>query len=118
MYPRVVLKSGRDTAVRGGHPWVFSGAVERVDDDLADGDMARVVDARDTFLGLGYFNRKSAIRVRVLTRDPRRAVDGAFWRERIAAAAKLRRSLFGAFDAPDGNTEMGERGGLQDEDRA
>jgi 23S rRNA (cytosine1962-C5)-methyltransferase len=94
MYPKVTLKSERDSAVRGGHPWVFSGAVERADSGIGDGDLVSVVGAGGHFLGHGYFNGRSAIRVRILSREPEREIDGGFWRERVERAVALRRGWF------------------------
>jgi len=94
MYPKVILKAERDAAVRGGHPWVFSGAVERADADLEDGSLVSVFGAGGHFLGHGYYNSRSAIRVRILSREPERAIDEGFWRHRVRQAVELRRGWF------------------------
>jgi 23S rRNA (cytosine1962-C5)-methyltransferase len=89
MYPNVTLKPERDSAVRGGHPWVFSGAVESADASVRDGELVSVFGAGGHFIGHGYYNGRSAIRVRLLTRD------AAFWRERLDRAISPRRAWFG-----------------------
>ena len=94
MYPKVTIKAERDAAVRGGHPWVFSGAVERAEPGIEDGHLVSVVGAGGHFLGHGYFNGQSAIRVRILSREPDRAIDAAFWRDRVERAMALRRGWF------------------------
>lgn len=94
MYPRVTLKAGRDGAVQSGHPWVFSGAVEAVSPEAADGGLVTVEGAGGHFLGHGYYNGRSSIRVRVLTRQPRQAIDEGFWRQRLARALSLREGWF------------------------
>jgi 23S rRNA (cytosine1962-C5)-methyltransferase len=82
----VVLKQGREKPVRQRHPWVFSGAIERIDGSCADGDLVRVCDAASGFLATGYLNRRSQIVVRLLTWDPDEPVDSAFWRRRLQRA--------------------------------
>ena len=88
----VTLRSGREKSLRHRHPWVFSGAIEAVSGDPAPGEIVDVRDARGAFLARGYYNAQSRIRVRVLTWDER-AIDGAFWRDRVSAAIARRAAL-------------------------
>jgi 23S rRNA (cytosine1962-C5)-methyltransferase len=76
------LKPGRDKSVREGHPWIFSGAVGRLEGP-GDAPLVRVLDAGGRPLGLGFHSPRSQIRVRML--GP--AVD---FRQRIAEAVTLR----------------------------
>ena len=78
--------------MRNGHPWIFSGAVERPPRDADTGDIVDVFDAHERFVCRGFYNRRSLIRVRSLTQDPSRPIDAAFFTERIAQAIALRRS--------------------------
>jgi len=89
----VVLKRGRIRPVQRRHPWVFSGAVDRVEGDPADGDIVDVRDAGRNFLARGYINRHSQIMVRILTWREEEAVDARFWRERIQVALAARSAL-------------------------
>jgi len=89
----VYLKPGRDKPIRNHHPWVFSGAVQRIAGDAADGDVITVRDARGAFLGRGYLNRQSQIVVRLLSWDPEERIDGATWERRIVAAIARRAPL-------------------------
>jgi len=93
VYAEIVLKSGREASLRWGHPWVFSGAVERIDGDPSDGDIVLAKDAGGRALGLGFFNRKTDIAFRLLTRDCHRVIDAEFWRHRIHEAMTLRRRV-------------------------
>ena len=86
----VHLRPGRDAAVRGGHPWVFSGAVLRIEGDPAS-PLARVVTAAGEDLGLGFWSPRSQIRVRML--GPCAAVDQDFFARRLAEAGELRRAV-------------------------
>jgi len=90
---RVVLKAGKDKAVRNHHPWVFSGAVERLEGDPTDGDIVDVVDVDRRFLARGYINRRSQIVVRLLSWSEDEPVDDAFWSRRIASSIERRRNL-------------------------
>jgi len=64
------LKPGKDKPVRNGHPWIFSGAVAKVEGDVDPRDRLCVVyNAGGERLGIGYYNDKSTIRVRMLTVD-------------------------------------------------
>jgi 23S rRNA (cytosine1962-C5)-methyltransferase len=90
---QLTLKPGRDKPVRQRHPWVFSGAVERIQGLAADGDLVRVCDAAGGFLAAGYLNRRSQIVVRLLTWDQDEAVDGAFWKRRLERAVQGRSRL-------------------------
>jgi 23S rRNA (cytosine1962-C5)-methyltransferase len=78
--------------LRAGHPWVFRKAIARAPKGLAAGAIVDVVEGA-RFVARGYFDPHSAIQVRILTRDAAEAIDAAFWRRRIARAARLREEL-------------------------
>lgn len=88
--PTVLLRPGEADRVLAGHPWVYHAAVLRIVGNAADGCIVQVKDHRQRFLGVGFFNSKSKIRVRVLARE-RVEVDRRFFRDRIEAALSLRR---------------------------
>jgi len=88
----VRLKAGREKSLRHRHPWVYSGAIERVSGVATPGDIVDVLDSRGNFLARGYCNTESKIAVRVLAWDDR-AIDDAFWSERIHAAVHRRDTL-------------------------
>ncbi len=90
---RVILKPGRDKPVRQRHPWVFSGAIERIQGTAKDGDIVHVCDASGACLATGYLNRRSQIVVRVLSWNPDEKVDGAFWRRLLGRALQGRSRL-------------------------
>ena len=91
---RVVLKPGRDFSVRAGHPWVFSGAIARVDGDAPAGTVAEVVAADGRVLGSGTWNPSQSIAVRMITRGAR-TVDADLVHERLVDALALRRLVVG-----------------------
>jgi len=92
-YPEITLKNGREAALLRGHPWVFSGAIDKVEGKPSDGDVVLARDFRGQMLALGFFNSKTDISFRVLSRDCDKAVDAAFWNERVLVAFRLRQRL-------------------------
>ncbi|MBI3870481.1 MAG: class I SAM-dependent rRNA methyltransferase [Verrucomicrobia bacterium] len=88
--PTVLLKPGEADRVLAGHPWIYEGAVMRLTKPPADGDVVQVKDHRQRFLGTGFFNSKSKIRVRVISGE-RQSIDASFFRQRIEAAMAVRR---------------------------
>ena len=91
MYKKIYLKPGKDAGIRRFHPWIFSGAIDRTDKDVDEGDLVEVVDHDGKVLGVGHF-QFSTISVRLLT-FKNEAVDREFWTERLAQALQVRRSL-------------------------
>jgi 23S rRNA (cytosine1962-C5)-methyltransferase len=89
----VILKKGRAKPILRRHPWIFSGAIQRLEGDVADGDIVEVRDAGNNWLARGYINRQSQIRVRLLTWCEDEAVDADFWRRRMARAIEGRQAL-------------------------
>jgi 23S rRNA (cytosine1962-C5)-methyltransferase len=87
----VHLKPGRDKSARDGHPWIFSGAIERREGP-EDAPVARVFDAGGRPLGLGFYSPVSQIRVRMLGAAVEQT-DRAFFRQRIAEAIILREAV-------------------------
>lgn len=93
MRPRIILKKGKEKAPERGHPWVFSGAVSRVEGELSAGDLGEVYSSEGKFLGLGHANPRSQIFVRILTRE-KREITVDFLRDRLRTAARLRVRVF------------------------
>ncbi|HEY1790512.1 MAG TPA: class I SAM-dependent rRNA methyltransferase [Verrucomicrobiae bacterium] len=88
--PTVVLKPGEADRIIAGHPWIYSGEILRVSQPPADGDLVQVKDHRQRFLGVGFFNSKSKIHVRLLAPE-RVEVNESFFEQRIRAALEVRR---------------------------
>lgn len=96
---RVVLLPRRARPFFARHPWVFAGSIARVDGPVAPGDEVTVVSHEGQFVACGLFNPHSAIRVR-LYRWEDAPLDEDFWRERIAAAVRLRSEIL-RYDGPN-----------------
>lgn len=89
----VRLRKGRVKPVWLGHPWVFAQAIDSVDGAPGPGDRVNVVDPRGQFLGSGYYSPKSAIPVRIMSRDPQEELESAAIANRFDLAAAWRRRL-------------------------
>ena len=89
----VFLKRKRAKPVLQRHPWVFSGAIERIEGEVTDGDVVDVRDAGGNWLARGTLNRRSQIVVRLLTWRQDEPVDADFWRQRLERAIGARRAL-------------------------
>ena len=108
----VLLKPGEADRVLAGHPWVYHGSVLRLTQPANDGDIVQVKDHRQRLLGVGFYNSKSKINVRILAPD-RIEVNQAFFEERIRAALLLRqRYMPGASSFRVVNSESDSMSGL------
>jgi len=97
----LLLKKGKEESLRRYHPWVFSGAIQRMDEGIGEGDVVRVVGYQGDFIAVGHYQTGS-IAVRVLSfRDV--PVDADFWYARLKSALEMRRSI-GIADDPQNNT--------------
>jgi 23S rRNA (cytosine1962-C5)-methyltransferase len=92
----VLLKPGEADRIVAGHPWIYHGSVLRLTQPAADGELVQVKDHRQRLIGVGFWNSKSKINVRVLAAE-RVEIDRQFFEERINTALGVRqRHLPGA----------------------
>ena len=101
LYKQIQLKKGKDESLHRFHPWVFSGAIQHVDDGLDEGDVVRVVTASGEFVAVGHYQQGS-IAVRVLTFQDV-AIDDAFWHSRLQSALRMRQAI-GLADSKQSNS--------------
>jgi 23S rRNA (cytosine1962-C5)-methyltransferase len=87
---RVILKPRRAQPFYARHPWVFAGAVERVEGEPADGDEVDLLSSAGNFIARGLYNSRSKIRVRLYSWLEGRPLDRQFWTERCETAIRLR----------------------------
>jgi 23S rRNA (cytosine1962-C5)-methyltransferase len=95
---KLVLKAGREKSLKRRHPWVFSGAVAKVQGSPGPGETIGVWSATGEFLAVAAYSPQSQIVARAWDWQER-AIDGAFFRERIERAVGQRRALMGEADA-------------------
>jgi len=85
-----------ESAIRGGHPWLFSESIKDQNREGRMGDLAILYDRKDEFLGIGLYDPESPIRVRMLHVGKPQTLDDTWWLERFKEAIEIRRQLFGA----------------------
>lgn len=101
IYKNLYLKPNKEESLKRFHPWIFSGAVQRMDNGIAEGDVVRVITSAGAFIAVGHY-QVGSIAVRVLSfRDI--AIDDAFWKSRLQAALLMRQRI-GIADNPQNNT--------------
>lgn len=86
---RLILGRHQDRRVRGGHPWIFSNEIAEIEGAAEPGAIVEIADERGAFLGRAYWNPRSLIAARVLTRG-RDEIDAAFFIKRIERAVRFR----------------------------
>lgn len=92
-YAKVCLHRGEERDICSGGWWVYDNEIDWIDDICTDGGIVDILDSRMQFVARGYFNRRSKIAVRVLTRDESEVIDRDFFRRRVETAWKFRQSL-------------------------
>src|SRR5208283_5673757 len=88
--PTVLLRPGTADRVIAGHPWIYAASILRLTAPAADGALVQIKDHRQRFLGVGFYNAQSKIRVRVLAPE-RVEVNRDFFTGRIREALAIRR---------------------------
>ena len=100
-YKQVYLKKNKEESLSRFHPWVFSGAIARMDEGIAEGDIVRVITDQDRFIALGHYQIGS-IAVRVLSFSDV-TIDDRYWQERLRSALTVRQAI-GIADNPANDT--------------
>ena len=101
MYKEIRLKRGKEESLKRFHPWVFSGAILKIDEGVSEGDVVRVLANSGDFIAVGHY-QEGSIAVRVLSFSDVR-IDDEFWYSRLSSALKMRQAI-GIADNPDNNT--------------
>jgi 23S rRNA (cytosine1962-C5)-methyltransferase len=94
--PMIRLQNGRDKRARFGHPWVYSNEIDMTPEvkALPAGTVVRLDAPSSEPLGVGLFNPRSLIAIRMISRDPKAVIDQAFLAARLACALALRGALY------------------------
>jgi 23S rRNA (cytosine1962-C5)-methyltransferase len=100
VYPKITLKPGKEIAVKRFHPWIFTGAIDRLSGKVKEGDLVEIQSSTGEFLAIGHALAGS-IAVKILSFEPT-TVDRDFWRRKLQAAYALRK-LASLTDNPETN---------------
>lgn len=92
----ILLKAGREKSLLRRHPWVFSGAIEKIAGQPGDGDTVRLENSTGEFLAWGAYSPRSNIRARVWSWNPDEHINKEYLYSRLEAAIAARRDFFNA----------------------
>lgn len=90
---KIILKKDREKLWLSGHPWIYSGAVEKIENNPEAGTIVEVYNSKKEFIGYGHYNKNSKILVRMLEKDQNKKINLAWYCEKIQAAYTLRKNL-------------------------
>ena len=88
-----------ESSLLKGHPWVYETEVSAIDGDVKDGDLVDVRSRKGSYLGTGFYNSHSLIRVRLVSRNANDRFDEAFWGRRVQYAWDYRKTVMGQQDS-------------------
>ena len=98
---QIRLRKGKEESLKRFHPWVFSGAIQSLDEGIGEGEVVCVVTHSGDFIAIGHYQEGSiAVRVLSFSDVP---IDDAYWHSRLSSALKMRQAI-GIADNPDNNT--------------
>jgi 23S rRNA (cytosine1962-C5)-methyltransferase len=90
---KIILNKGKDKAAWQLHPWVFSGAINKKEGKIQNGDIVSVYNCDNEFIAYGVYNNTSRVAVRLLEWNPANEIDENWWRVRVQKAVQNRRHL-------------------------
>lgn len=92
-FPIVMVTVKAERQLRSGHPWVYSEEIKSVEGQLENGGLVDVLSEKFKYLGTGYFNAASKIRIRIISRNTNDKFDRAFYERRIRYALEYRKTV-------------------------
>lgn len=90
---KIILKKGEGRTIKAGGAWIFDNEIDRYEGEYENGDIVTVSDFDGFFMGYGFINHNSKIRVRMLSRWRKEPIDRAFLRERVRNAWEYRKTV-------------------------
>ena len=108
-YPRAIITPKGEKAAQNGHPWVYEAEVERLESPEGEplssppenGDLIDVLTEKGRYVGTGFYNHHSKIRVRIISRSANDRFDEHFWERKLRYAWDYRKTVMGGEDSPD-----------------
>ncbi len=94
-YIKVEVSKKQENRIKNGHPWVYEGEIVNISDKYIDGELVDVVSEKGKYLGTGFINSNSKIRVRIVSRNTNDKFDRDFWKRRIEYAWNYRKTVMG-----------------------
>lgn len=96
--PFVTVTEKGEKFIKGGHVWVYADEITALSEPPKDGAVVDVYSKKERYLGTGFYNSSSKIRVRILTKNANDRIDGAFWERKVRWALEYRRAVMGEAD--------------------
>lgn len=94
-YTSVTVTDKAVRALKGGHPWVFADEILSIEGGYENGDIVDVLSTKNRYMGSGFINDNSKIRVRVISDNANDKFDEAFWERRVKYALEYRKTVMG-----------------------
>jgi 23S rRNA (cytosine1962-C5)-methyltransferase len=95
-FSKAVITEKAERSVRSGHPWVYGAEILNVTGGYENGSLIDVYSQKDRYLGTGFVNDNSKIRIRIISRNANDRFDESFWERRLRYAVEYRRTVMGA----------------------
>lgn len=90
---KIILERGKGRRVEGGHPWIYTNEIEKIEGDPVTGEIVEVYNFKNDFIGKGYINQHSQITVRLLSRNKNEIINKDFFRKKLLACQTHREKL-------------------------
>ena len=111
-YPSVVIDARGTKKAQGGHPWVFDNEITQVNGTPEDGGLCDVLSPKGRYLGTGYYNSHSKIRVRIISQNANDTFGEAFFQRRVRYAWDYRKTVMGPEGTQNCRVIFGEADGF------
>ena len=111
-YPSVVIDARGTKKAQGGHPWVFDNEITQVNGTPEDGGLCDVLSPKGRYLGTGYYNSHSKIRVRMISQNANDTFGEAFFQRRVRYAWDYRKTVMGPEGTQNCRVIFGESDGF------
>ena len=111
-YPSVVIDARGTKKAQGGHPWVFDNEITQVNGTPEDGGLCDVLSPKGRYLGTGYYNSHSKIRVRMISQNANDTFGEAFFQRRVRYAWDYRKTVMGPEGTQNCRVIFGEADGF------
>lgn len=105
-YPRAIITKKGERTAENGHPWVYDAEIEKTEPapngaKIADGGLIDVLTEKGKYLGTGFYNSHSKIRIRLISRSANDRFDESFWERKLRYAWEYRKTVMGGEGSPD-----------------
>lgn len=110
-FPRVTVTEKCRKRTSGGHPWIYDNEITAAD-NITDGALADVISEKGRYMGTGFFNSNSKIRVRIISRNANDTFDEGFWKRRLEYAYSYRKTVMTGEDMNACRLIFGEADGF------